>query len=888
MLVLIAVLIIAKPTNSQANPSSSLVMTSPSACPNSGCAAGQRMNIQSNFDLSVYNPALTPNVQFCVYTPVNWTASDFRVNALGGVTHAVYMSSYSYCDAAPANYTLLGGAYTSLINPNAFGDSLGFAFRIGYTATTSDSLLVRVLEQTADGAWTRTEQTLLSLPVTPTAATVYVANDAATCSINLPCYVNSGDDLQDGLGTGLKDAIDARTDNVSGNIIVLGNYYAKSQTILVDQPVTISGLDDASLTYSGTICSQPMLLVTNGATLRSLNINDGVCINPGRDLITINSPIHVTLESNDLINGANAVTVADNAGGLLLRFNQIHGNSGYAVQVAAGTGAGRLEAVANNLYANRSGAQVECNNKGRVDHNFWGSDAGAPTNCTYTSGKRLGAAVELNPYAPGLQAGEFDVSTALGSAFDGKISFQHTATGADFKLYILSHGYSIPDSVPFTGSATALTPCSNFWDIFLPDGAAPNAALSLNFKYNLNAGCTSTIESSAYCGQTDPALIPLYWYDPVADLTNGWSSTGKSLGGNPGQETICRPDTDQIQVNIDASGRPNLADDLRFLPFVVGIPGQNSSILLTNFSSKSSNAQIMLYWSTSSEYNIQTFYIQRDAGDGKGFQRIPTSATTAQGNPLAGANYQFPDNNVTNGVTYRYRLEIINANQISQYSVVIQATAGEPTPTLTPTNTGTATATVTSTPTQTKTPTKTNTPRPSSTHYYVFPTKTHTPRPSMFRTNTPTRTANSLTRTSVAKTQQVTGGTISATPPGGYPAPNSTLESSGYPNQAQNSLTTTAYPIGTAEIGTPVPESFFTLTPTATPTLKSTGAEHRSSNGPWLPVLIILSGLSALTGVLWYLWRQDILKLPFLPPYPTEKTGPDSTEKEDPNSDNPE
>ncbi|TLN03831.1 hypothetical protein FDZ74_14565, partial [bacterium] len=363
----------------------------------------------------------------------------------------------TYCtETAPANYTLLGGAYASLASA-AFGDSLGFAFRIGDTAIVPGSVLVRVMEQSGS-TWTRTEQAFLSVPVVPTTSTVFVANDAAACSINSPCYINSGDDLTDGLGTGLKDAIDARAGNLQGNIVVLGNYAIKSQTVLVDQPVTISGLSDASLTYTGQVCSQAMLRITAGATLRSLNINDGACPAPGRDLVAMNSTANVAIESSDLVNGANAVTIADNSGNLLLRFNQIHGNSGYAVQLASGTGTGQLEAVANNLYGNRAGAQVECNQKGRVEHNFWGSDSVAASNCTFTANKRLGAAVQLRTSAPGVQAGLFEVATSLSNAFDGQISFQHAANGTDFSLYILNHGHGSPDNIPFTGASSALTP----------------------------------------------------------------------------------------------------------------------------------------------------------------------------------------------------------------------------------------------------------------------------------------------------------------------------------------------------------------------------------------------------------------------------------------------
>ena len=60
-----------------------------------------------------------------------------------------------------------------------------------------------------------------------------------------------------------------------------------------------------------------------------------------------------------------------------MRFNHIQGNSGYAVLRDAGPGAGLLDIQANNMFGNRSGAQVECNTKGQAEHNYWGPGATA-------------------------------------------------------------------------------------------------------------------------------------------------------------------------------------------------------------------------------------------------------------------------------------------------------------------------------------------------------------------------------------------------------------------------------------------------------------------------------------------------------------------------------
>lgn len=879
-LVFITIILFACPNSSQASPGSSLILYSPAACPSGGCAAGQRLNFQASYDLGVFEPGSGPNVQFCLYTPIAWSASQLRIDARGGVTGALYTTSITYCnETAPAGYTLLGGAYAGLDSP-VFGDSLGFTFRIGDTAIAPGSVLVRVMEQSG-AAWTRTQQSFLSIPVAPTAATVFVANDAAACSINTPCYINSGDDLPDGLGTALKDAIDARAGLPTGSIVILGNYTIKSQSVLVDKPVTISGINDASLTYSGQVCSQPMLNVTAGARLRNLNVNDGNCHPASRDLIVINSPNDVVIESSDLFNGANAITVADNAGNLLLRFNNLRGNAGYAVQMAAGSGAGRLEALANNLYGNRTGAQVECNQKGRVDHNFWNSESAAASNCSSTAGKRLGAAILSNPFNPGVQASQFSVTGTKNSAFDGQISFQHGASGADFTLYVVNHGYSSPDSIPFTGSATVLTPCSNYWDVFLPDGTAPDSTLDLFFKYNLDASCTSTIESSSYCGQADQTLLPLYWYDPVANLTNGWSTTAKSLGDNEGQDTACLAESDELRVSIDSSGRPNLANDLHFLPFVAGIPVQNASVMWGNFTNRSSESTILLLWDTYSEYNIQSFYVQRYIDSSKGFQRISDTPILSKGSPQSSASYEFSDTGLTDGVTYRYRIEAITASQQTLYSRELYATAGVPTatPTATATSTATATATltptITRTPTITLTPTRTRTPLPTYTPWQPAPTWTRTPRPSLYRTSTPFITAttfktpNSLTKTSSARTSTA----ISQYTPPGYPGPSGTgvnQTPGNYPGPGGTPGAGTETPTlqGTGELfltRTATERSFVTSTPTLTPTSQAGAGEKPGPRGPWLPILIILSGLAAVTAVLWYLWSHDILKLPFLP-----------------------
>ncbi|MFN7036554.1 MAG: hypothetical protein ACK4SN_09315, partial [Bellilinea sp.] len=291
---LLFILSLPQSTRAQSIQSTSLTLQAPAACPAAGCAAGQTLNVRASFDLTAYLPPPGSNVQICIYTPINWSAADLRMGLTGGVTGSSYQNSITNCAAAPAGYNLLGGAQAEL-NAGAFGDWLDFSFRIGSTATASGSVLARAFERTA-GGWQQTSQAFLGISVTPTADVVYVANDAAGCAAGLPCYINSGEDLPGGLGTGLKDAIDSHPlPTQPATIIITGNYLIKNNTVLIDKPHIIQGLNDAQITYLGTTCNQPMLQVTAGATLRDLNINDGACAITHRTLIQIESPQTVSL-----------------------------------------------------------------------------------------------------------------------------------------------------------------------------------------------------------------------------------------------------------------------------------------------------------------------------------------------------------------------------------------------------------------------------------------------------------------------------------------------------------------------------------------------------------------------------------------------------------------
>lgn len=834
-----------------------LAMTAPSACPAGGCAAGQRMNMRFDFELSTYAQAISPNVKVCFYAPDSWATSwsvftDPSPTVTGELTGLEYSRELDCAEdnARPAGYSLIAARVAS-INITMFSDSIPLDFRLANTASGSGRIVARLFERASDSdPFVRSKQsTTPTLTITSPAATSFVANNAAACGTYSPCYVNSGDDLPNGVGTGLRDAIEASPNG--STISIVGTYSIKSNTVAVDRPATITGLSGAVLTYTQTgACNQPMISLQASVTLQNLRINDGNCVNPGRTLVDINSSQPVTILSNDLVNGDNAIVVRDNAGGVIIRYNQITGNTGYAVYAETHANNAPFEITANNLHGNRSGSAIDCSADAsgpvanrKANHNYWGttSPTQEESHCAISPGKRLGAPILQDSKAAGVSAMQVTVKEEKIYEFDNQIAYRRNG-GNEFDLFIVNHGFLSNDSVPFStaGGGESPSPCSNAWDVFLLDGAAPSGALELFFKYNKTAACLAAINSNQYCDQTtNPAKYPLYWYDPATNATKGWNTTGarpENLTSGDGQATTCNITANEIQVTIDDSGRPNLTGDLNYTPFMVGIP------VLRSFVPLASNQLITVTWTTNNEPDVEGFFVLRSI-DGVNFSPINGDLIEHRGSTLTGITnppYSFVDSGRVNGVTYYYRLQIVRADGRSLYSAIypISANVATITPTFTASPTFTRTAPL---PTNTFPPTRIPTQRPT-----VIPFSTFTPvpipttiTPYMLRTATPLETsvddkypAPETVLTAIAM------GTLDLTP--GYP-----IEQTGAPTMEQT--------ISLTAIGSVTPQ------PTPSKTIISPGQPQAvSSPGAWGSLLLGLLAGSIVVGSIggWLFYRQ--------------------------------
>ena len=715
------------------------------------------------------------------------------------LTGGIYQSSTTNCGTAPNGYQISGGAVTNL-NSQFFGDTLDFVFRIGRNASLNGSVYTRLYEYNGS-VWVQGGQAFVFLPVQARSNQVYVATNSDFCGTNSPCYINSGDDLPGGIGTGLKDAIDAIDEN--GTITVIGTYPIKSQTILVNKTINIQGGEGGSVSYNGLNCDLPMISIQSGGSIKNLSITDGTCLLTNRNLIQVNSALPIEISSNSLTSGKDAITILQADEKVLIQSNQISQNSGYAINRNLNSGIGTLSIIANNIFGNRTGTQVTCANLGNVNHNYWGygiSPVTACANCSYMAGKLLGSPILNSITGRGLQAQRVTVTNEKVYYFENQIAVSHNMADPDFDIYIINHGNNA-SSVPFMSSTgeNNIVPCSNYFDIFIADTNPLSSNLNLALKYSLNNACISNIESSTYCGQTNPVFFPIWWYDPLQQITSGWDTTGQSpagpaAGGASGQTTECNLTQKEINVQIDNSGRPGLNADLGFTPFVIGIIGQPAGTILSSFYTIAENMRVNIHWTTTVELNTSGFYVQRRIQGTSDFARV-SPYLPHTGTDTSGSAYTYVDTTVTNFTIYEYRVEIIGNDFLSVYSNIITATpipatqtptvtstptiTTSPTITISPTGSTTVTTTITTTPTitatRTQTATRTRTPTPTRTSFQA-PTRTNT----RVRTSTNTRTPF-VTRTSlpsgITRTLTITAPVVSSQTQvqqptnSGYPGP---------------------------------------------------------------------------------------------------------------------
>lgn len=578
---------------------------------------------------------------------------------------------------------------------------------------------------------------------------IYVANQSSQCEGKAQCFFNDAPDTPEAIA--LNKAISfAKQNNLEGaNIRILAPYEIRTNSILIDYPLNLIGENDGWLSTSSSNCTQPMLILSSSVTIRNIYLTDGICTNPSRDLLHVNSASDVRIDRTTLEYGNNAIVHQNNLGNLTIRFSEIRNNDGYALSSQNTEVTSKLVMVANNIFDNGNQTQVACTNNSFVDHNYWGADilpSQAAPDCGADNEKVLGAKILT------AKTGVAATLLSLSSNYPANDYYGFSAkSDQQTGLYVVNHG----NQKPFASLTTKeMTSCGNFFDVFLPEGSSAQA-ITMRFRYDKNQACQQAVQTISLCGSGRQERFPLLWLDPKTSVTDGWDN----VGGTPqteagsifsGQETRCDFANKTIEVVIDNDGRPDLLNDLFYTPMTVGFEVATVAVLrpVENVA-----GTMNIAWGTTSEINTGGFRVVRSETEDGTYLQIGQTVP-AEGSNLDGHIYGLDDSTIAPLTIYYYKLEVIGTDGEIQQTigpVRVETGVGVPTqgPSPTPTHTrtmiptGTFRPTGTIRPTSTRIPTRTSTPFLTATNSYNTPrptyvTQTYTPSPEVSNTPTPT------------------------------------------------------------------------------------------------------------------------------------------------------
>lgn len=181
---------------------------------------------------------------------------------------------------------------------------------------------------------------------------------------------------------------------------------------------------------------------------------------------------------------------------------------------------------------------------------------------------------------------------------------------------------------------------------------------------------------------------------------------------------------------------------LLLLATFLNVQNTRAAVSLIYFYGIPRDQAVNLEWQTAGELNLEGFDLYRSVNQNSDYIKINQTIIPAEGDALMGDFYRVTDNQLTNGTTYYYRLDLIRTDggvvRYGPLQVVpgSSSTAAAPlTPGVTP-GSGTIPATATQTTSGTAGPTRTATLTPTGTQI-LLPTDTPT-RPVPTITLSPT------------------------------------------------------------------------------------------------------------------------------------------------------
>lgn len=112
-----------------------------------------------------------------------------------------------------------------------------------------------------------------------------------------------------------------------------------------------------------------------------------------------------------------------------------------------------------------------------------------------------------------------------------------------------------------------------------------------------------------------------------------------------------------------------------FSEYALGAGSDNSlPVELSAFTATSSDSKVALYWRTESEIENLGFNIYRSQNSNKPFTMINNQLIPGAGNSSSRHEYEYVDKDVTNGVTYWYKLEDVDYSGHTELHGPVSAT----------------------------------------------------------------------------------------------------------------------------------------------------------------------------------------------------------------------
>ena len=229
------------------------------------------------------------------------------------------------------------------------------------------------------------------------------------------------------------------------------------------------------------------------------------------------------------------------------------------------------------------------------------------------------------------------------------------------------NGYNIVENQTYTGTPSnwKFSEPTNILYNYKADGTSStswnrnNSALG-----NQNLNLSASLADNGGPTQTLALSSGSFVINTIPQDTTG-SGGGDAYNG-------CPPFDQRIYSRPDGSTEPDDNRDIGAYEY-----GAVLLVNLVSFSAEALEDSVLLTWETASEIDNAGFHLWRsDAKDGE-YLQITDLLIPAKGGPAWGAEYEYEDFDVEQGLTYFYELEDIDYDGLSTFNGPVSATMGD-------------------------------------------------------------------------------------------------------------------------------------------------------------------------------------------------------------------